>query len=89
MAKRLLTTVYNRGITNIIEFTKSLSKSGEFDFDVKLFKNYLKNRHKNLRNKMRLKEHLQQNKVQFYLVPNREIPIKVVIRGLPIISQFL
>lgn len=32
---------------------------------------------------MRIIEFLKQNKMQFYVIPVREIPIKAIIRGLP------
>lgn len=64
------------GVGNI-HITGELSKGGEFEFVAKLLGSYLKNLPKNLRNKMCIIEYLKQNKVQFNIVPDREISLKL------------
>lgn len=71
-------------IPNITQFTKDLSKGGEFKFEAKLSGSYIKILPKNLRNKMCKVEHFKQKNVQFCVVPDRKIPMKVIIGRLPI-----
>lgn len=52
-------------ITNVIQFTKNLSRCREFDYEANFSRRYVKILPNNLREKLRITEHLKQNKVQF------------------------
>lgn len=66
------------GISNIFDLTRDLSKVED-----ETSSSYLKILPNDLRNKMRIIENPNQKKIQFCVIPDREIPVKVIIRGLP------
>lgn len=70
------------GITNNIAV--ELSSGDKFGFEVKITGNCLKISLLTSVKKISIIECLWQQKVQHYVVPDREISIKVVIRGLPL-----
>lgn len=69
--------------SNIIDFTRDLSKGDEFELEAKISGNFLKILPNSLRDKMRIFEHLKHKIFQFYIISDREIPVKGIIRGLP------
>lgn len=70
-------------VSDNIEFFNDLLSDDQFQFEAKLVSNYFRNFPASFRDKISIYEYLKQNILQNYLIPDRDIPIKVVIRGLP------
>lgn len=66
-------------IDNIIDSTNELSSGDIFDFQAKMSGTHFKIFPASLHNKIPVLEYFKQNNVQHYVVPNREISIKVII----------
>lgn len=70
-------------ISNVAEFINELSSNNKFKFHAKLVGNFIRMSPETMRNKLSLHKHLKQNNVQPYVVPDREIPLKMIISGSP------
>lgn len=62
----------------------NVASKDRFNFEAKLVGRYICIFPANLRNEWAIHEYHEETKIQHYLFPDREIPLKVVMRGLAI-----
>lgn len=69
-------------VDNVIKLTNEMSSNDRCKFEAKIYGNFTRIYPASLRDKMIIHECLKHRKIQHYIIPGREIPLKVVIRGL-------
>lgn len=65
------------GIDNIVDFTNKLSWGDKSEFKAKMSRNYVKISPTSLREKFSIWDFLEVNNIQIYVIPDRDIPIKI------------
>lgn len=68
---------------NIIQFLNELPRSDKFKFEAELAGNDIRILTETIRDQLSLNEFFKQNDFQHCIIPDREIPHKVVIHRLP------
>lgn len=69
-------------VENVIELTNDMLSNIRFNFEANIVGRYTRIFQANLRDKLPIHEYLKKlREIQHYLIPDREIPLKIVIRG--------
>lgn len=82
--KRSIQPLMVYGITKPFEFTNNLGANDYAKFSAKMAGNFIRIHPESLKDKNLIKTYLIENNLQFYCVPDTPVPLKAVIRGLPI-----